>query len=132
MSQSYKNNYLRLAFEFLDQVYGDKNIYSTHVILKFDLALYSDKFLSAKMKEEMYKGYDYERKGTKNYGLGIRMLNLRRGNNTSFTTGWWHGNTSSLVTLHKDSVTIIALSNKFTRKTYQTKRLAPKIWRLSV
>lgn len=127
VSQSYKNNYLRLAFEFLDQVYGDKNIYSTpRDLLKFDLALYSDKFLSAEMKAEMYKGYSYERKGTKNYGLGIRMLEFETGQQYFFHNGWWHGNTSSLVTLHKDSVTIIALSNKFTRKTYQTKRLAPK------
>mgnify|MGYP000565775598 CR=1 FL=1 len=54
VSQSYKNNYLRLAFEFLDQVYGDKNIYSTpRDLLKFDLALYSEDFLSKKMKSEM-------------------------------------------------------------------------------
>ena len=127
VSQSYKGNYKRLAFEFLDQVYGDKNIYSTpRDLLQFDLALYSDKFLSAAMKAEMFKGYSYERKGTKNYGLGIRMLEFETGQQYFFHNGWWHGNTSSYVTLQKDSVTIIAISNKFTRKPYQTKRLAPK------
>ena len=125
--QSYKNNYLRLAFEFLDQVYGDKNIYSTpRDLLKFDLALYSEDFLSKKMKSEMFKGYSYERKGTKNYGLGIRMLEFETGQHYYFHNGWWHGNTSSYVTLQKDSVTIIAISNKFSKKPYQTKRLAPK------
>jgi CubicO group peptidase (beta-lactamase class C family) len=124
--QSYKNNYLRLAFEFLDQVYGDKNIYSTpRDLLKFDLALYSEDFLSKKMKSEMFKGYSYERKGTKNYGLGIRMLEFETGQHYYFHNGWWHGNTSSYVTLQKDSVTIIAISNKFSKKPYQTKRLAP-------
>ena len=124
--QSYKNNYLRLAFEFLDQVYGDKNIYSTpRDLLKFDLALYSEDFLSKKMKTEMFKGYSYERKGTKNYGLGIRMLEFETGQHYYFHNGWWHGNTSSYVTLQKDSVTIIAISNKFSKKPYQTKRLAP-------
>ena len=127
VSQSYKNNYLRLAFEYLDQVYGDKNIYSTpRDLLQFDLALYSDKFLSAAMKAEMFKGYSYERKGTRNYGLGIRMLEFETGQQYFFHNGWWHGNTSAYVTLQKDSVTIIAISNKFTRKPYQTKRLAPK------
>ena len=127
VSQSYKNNYLRLAFEYLDQVYGDKNIYSTpRDLLQFDLALYSDKFLSAAMKAEMFKGYSYERKGTRNYGLGIRMLEFETGQQYFFHNGWWHGNTSSYVTLVKDSVTIIAISNKFTRKPYQTKRLAPR------
>ena len=127
VSQSYKNNYLRLAFEYLDQVYGDKNIYSTpRDLLQFDLALYSDKFLSVAMKAEMLKGYSYERKGTRNYGLGIRMLEFESGQQYFFHNGWWHGNTSSYVTLVKDSVTIIAISNKFTRKPYQTKRLAPR------
>jgi CubicO group peptidase (beta-lactamase class C family) len=127
VSQSYKNNYLRLAFEFLDQVYGDKNIYSTpRDLLQFDLALYSEKFLSKAMKEEMFKGYSYERKGTKNYGLGIRMLEFETGQHYFFHNGWWHGNTSSYVTLQKDSVTIIAISNRFSRKPYQTKRLAPR------
>lgn len=127
VSQSYKNNYLRLAFEFLDQVYGDKNIYSTpRDLLQFDLALYSEKFLSKKMKAEMFKGYSYERKGTKNYGLGIRMLEFETGQKYFFHNGWWHGNTASYVTLQKDSVTLIAISNKFSRKPYQTKRLAPR------
>jgi CubicO group peptidase (beta-lactamase class C family) len=125
--QSYKNDYLRLAFEFMDQVYGDKNIYSTpRDLLKFDLALYSEDFLSKKMKSEMFKGYSYEREGTKNYGLGIRMLEFKTGQKYFFHNGWWHGNTSSYVTLQKDSVTIIAISNKYSKKPYQTKRLAPK------
>lgn len=127
VSQSYKNNYLRLAFEYLDQVYGDKNIYSTpRDLLQFDLALYSENFLSTEMKAEMFKGYSYERKGTRNYGLGIRMLEFETGQQYFFHNGWWHGNTSAYVTLQKDSVTIIAISNKFSKKPYQTKRLAPK------
>ena len=127
VSQSYKNNYLRLAFEYLDQVYADKNIYSTpRDLLQFDLALYSDKFLSAAMKAEMFKGYSYERKGTRNYGLGIRMLEFETGQQYFFHNGWWHGNTSSYVTLVKDSVTIIH------KKTLSNKEISTKIWRLSV
>lgn len=125
VSQSYKNNYLRLAFEFLDQVYGDKNIYSTpRDLLKFETATYSDAFLSKKMKAEMFKGYSYETKGQRNYGLGIRMMEFETGQKYFFHNGWWHGNTSSLVTLRKENVTIISLSNKYTHKTYQTKKLA--------
>lgn len=126
VSQSYKNNYLRLAFEFLDQVYGDKNIYSTaRDLLKFDIATYSDEFLSPEMKKEMFKGYSYEAKGQRNYGLGIRMMEFETGQQYFFHNGWWHGNTSSLVTLRKENVTLISLSNKYTHKTYQTKKLAP-------
>jgi CubicO group peptidase (beta-lactamase class C family) len=36
---SYKGNNVRLAYDYLDAVYGDKNIYSTpRDLLKFDLA----------------------------------------------------------------------------------------------
>jgi hypothetical protein len=48
-----------------------------------------------------------KRKGTKNYGLGIRMINWQTGQNFYFHNGWWHGNTSSYITLRKEGVTII-------------------------
>lgn len=123
VSQTYKANKLRLAFDHLDLVYGDKNIYSTaRDLLKFDLATYSDKFFSAKLRKEIFKGYSYEAKGEKNYGLGIRLREWAEAPTLTYHNGWWHGNTSSYVTLKKDTVTIIALSNKMTHKTYQTKK----------
>ncbi len=80
-----------MAFEFLDQVYGDKNIYSTpRDLLKFDIATYSDEFLSPEMKKEMFKGYSYETKGQRNYGLGIRMMEFETGQKYFFHNGWWH------------------------------------------
>ena len=49
VSQTYKASKLRLAFDHLDLVHGDKNIYSTaRDLLKFDLATYSAKFFSKK------------------------------------------------------------------------------------
>jgi hypothetical protein len=59
----------------------------------------------------------------KNYGLGIRIINWKTGQNFYFHNGWWHGNTSSFITT-KEKVTIIALSNKFTTKTYQVRKLS--------
>ena len=47
VSQTYKASKLWLAFDHLDLVYGDKNIYSTaRDLLKFDLATYSNHFLA--------------------------------------------------------------------------------------
>lgn len=126
VSQSYKSNYRRLAWEYLDQTYGDKNIFTTaQDLLKFDKATYSDNFLSKEIKEEMFKGYSYERKGTKNYGLGVRLLEFDNGKRYIFHTGWWHGNTAMYVTLRDENITLIAMSNKFTKKPYEVKRLAP-------
>ena len=124
VSQSYKENYRRLAWEFLDQTYGDKNIYTTpRDLLLFDKATYSDNFLSKEIKDAMFKGYSYERKGRKNYGLGVRLLEFENGKNYIFHTGWWHGNTSMYVTLRDEHVTFIAISNKYSRKPYEIKRL---------
>jgi CubicO group peptidase (beta-lactamase class C family) len=122
---SYKANKVEIGKDYLDAVYGDKNIYSTpRDVLKFDRARNSPNFLNPKLNALIYKPYSNERKGTKNYGLGIRMINFESGQNFYFHNGWWHGNTSSYITLQKEGVTIIALSNRFTRKTYDVRKVA--------
>lgn len=122
---SYKYNYVKYPFDFLDAVYGDKNIYSTpRDLLKFDLARNAPGFLSKKLLDQVYKGYSYESKGSKNYGLGIRLREWETGQKLFYHNGWWHGNTASYITLKKENAVIIALSNKFTRKTFQMKRLS--------
>lgn len=125
VSQSYKGTKEKIAFDQLDAIYGDKNIYSTPKdLLKFDLATYSTDFISENLQKEIYKGYSYEKKGIKNYGLGIRLREWETGQQVFYHNGWWHGNTTSYITLKKDTVTMIALSNKYTRKVYQTMRMS--------
>lgn len=125
VAPSYKGNGVEIGKDYLDAVYGDKNIYSTpRDLLKFDRARNSPDFLDPKLFKQVFIGYSNERKGEKNYGLGIRMINWESGQNFYFHNGWWHGNTSSYVTLPKEKVTIIALSNKFTTKTYKIRNLA--------
>ncbi|SHM30703.1 CubicO group peptidase, beta-lactamase class C family [Flavobacterium chilense] len=123
---SYKGNGVEIGFDYLDNVYGDKNVFSTaRDLLKFDRARQSPDFLKPELLKQVYTGYSNERKGTKNYGLGIRMINWETGQNYYFHNGWWHGNTSSYIPLMKENVTIIALSNKMTRNTYAVRKLAP-------
>jgi CubicO group peptidase (beta-lactamase class C family) len=125
VNPSYKGNKVEIGMDYLDAVYGDKNIYSTpRDLLKFDRARNAPSFLEPELLAQVYKGYSNERKGTKNYGLGIRMVNWETGQNFYFHNGWWHGNTSSYVSLLKENVTIIALSNKFTRNTYAVRKLS--------
>lgn len=125
VSQSYKGNKVPIAWDFLDGIYGDKNVYSTpHDLLKFDLASYSPNYLTPELKAEILKGYSYERRGIRNYGLGIRMNEFDNGSTIHYHNGWWHGSTTSFTTLKKDTVTIIGLSNKFTRKVYKSVALS--------
>ncbi|MBC7642057.1 MAG: beta-lactamase family protein [Flavobacterium sp.] len=122
---SYKWNNQKYALDFLDGIYGDKNIYSTpRDLLKLDLARHSKYFLNPDLVKQLYNGYSYEHRGTKNYGLGIRMIEWENGQKFYFHNGWWHGNTSSYISLEKEHLTIIALSNKFNHATYQVKRVA--------
>ncbi|MGV3696670.1 serine hydrolase domain-containing protein [Flavobacterium sp.] len=125
IAPSYKGNNMEIGIDYLDGIYGDKNIYSTpRDLLKFDKARYAPFFLNKELLKKVYKGYSYESKGTRNYGLGVRMIEWEKGEPFFFHNGWWHGNTSSFINLRKEKVTMIVLSNKYTKKTYQTKRLA--------
>lgn len=115
----------KFRLTFLDFVYGDKNIYSTpQDLLKFDLATYSNKFFSEELRKEIFKGYSYEKPGIKNYGLGIRLYECVNDKTMFYHNGWWHGNTTSYITLKDEKITIIVLSNKYTKKVYQAKSLS--------
>ncbi len=122
---SYKGNGVEIGMDFLDAVYGDKNIYSTpRDLMKFDMARYSPDFLNPDLIKQVYVGYSYEHKGERNYGLGIRMIDWVTGQHFYFHNGWWHGNTASYVNLKNEKVMIVALSNKFSTKPYKVRYLA--------
>ncbi len=122
---SYKWNNQKYEMDYLDGVYGDKNIYSTPKdLLKFDLARNTDGYLKVTLKTQIYQGYSYENKGSKNYGLGIRMIEWQNGQRFYFHNGWWHGNTTAFITLPKENLNIICLSNKFNHATYKVKNIS--------
>jgi CubicO group peptidase (beta-lactamase class C family) len=122
---SYRKNNQKYPMDFLDAVYGDKNIYSTpRDLYKLDLARHTIGYITPELDNQMYQGYSYESKGTKNYGLGIRMIEWENGQRFYFHNGWWHGNTASYISLGKINLTIICLSNKFNHATYKSKYVA--------
>ena len=109
---------------FLDDVYGDKNIYSTpRDLLIWDRALSDTLFLTAKSLELAYTPYSNEKPGIKNYGLGWRMNNYPDGKKIIFHNGWWHGNNAAFIRVLKDDATIILISNRYARAVYKAKNL---------
>ena len=125
IAPSYKGNNVEIGVDYLDGIYGDKNIYATpRDLLKFDKARYAPFFLNPDLLRKVYTGYSNEHKGQRNYGLGIRMTQYDEGKTFYYHNGWWHGNTSSFINLRDEKVTVIVLSNKFTKKTYESKKLA--------
>ena len=122
---SYFNNGRQYAFDFLDLVYGDKNIYSTvRDLLKFDQALNTATFFSRKMIDSAYTPYSFEKPGTHNYGLGWRMLLLKNGKKVVYHNGWWHGNRTAFYRLVDENVAIIAFCNNDSKMIYRTKDFA--------
>ena len=109
---------------YLDAVYGDKNIYSTpRDLLIWDRVLSDTVFLSAKSLALAYTPYSNERPGIKNYGLGWRMNVYDDGKKIIFHNGWWHGNNAAFIRVLKDDATIILISNRYASAVYKAKNL---------
>ncbi len=124
-ARSYNSRFQEQTDDFLDGIYGDKNLYTTaHDLLLLDKALYGNVFLNAQSKQEIFKGYSYEKEGRNNYGLGIRMVEEPEKSKYFFHSGWWHGNTAMFAMLRTDSVTLIALSNRYSKSVFTVNRLA--------
>jgi len=114
-----------MPFNFLDAVYGDKNVYTTaRDLLTWDKALSSGKIFNQKTLEAAFTPYSNEKPGVRNYGLGWRMNVYPDGKKVIYHNGWWHGNNASFIRLIQDSATIIVVSNKFNRGVYHAKDMA--------
>ena len=113
------------GYTFLDEGFGDKNIYTTpRDLLKWDQALYTNQIFTKETLEAAFTPYSNEKAGIRNYGLGWRMNIYPDGKKVIYHNGWWHGNNTVLIRLIQDSATIIVLGNKYTRAIYDTKKLA--------
>ena len=114
-----------IKLDFLDLVYGDKNIYSTvRDLFTWDRALSSGKLFKPQTLAMAYTPYSNEKPGVKNYGLGWRMNVYPTGKKMIFHNGWWHGNNAVFVRLLDEDATIIVLGNRFTRQIYKAHHLA--------
>ncbi len=115
--QAIRNNYL-------DDLYGDKNIYTTpRDLLIWHRALNSQLLFRPETLAAAYQPYSNERPGVKNYGLGWRMNIYPNGKKVIFHNGWWHGNNAAFIRLLDEDVAIIVLGNRFTPATYRSYKL---------
>jgi CubicO group peptidase (beta-lactamase class C family) len=121
---SFEWNNRKYPYEFLDVVYGDKNIFSTtEDMLKWDRALYPGRMFTKQTLDSAFAPYSFERQGQRNYGLGWRMTFLPNGKKLLYHNGWWHGSNTVFIRLIDEEAVIIVLSNKFNRMIYSTKNL---------
>ncbi|WP_082037999.1 serine hydrolase domain-containing protein [Flavihumibacter solisilvae] len=121
---SYEWNNRKYGLEFMDLVYGDKNIYSTvRDMLKWDQALYNGQLFKDSTLAAAFTGYSYEKAGKRNYGLGWRLSEIENGKKIVYHNGWWHGNNTVFIRLPEEKATIILLGNKYNRNIYRAKQL---------
>lgn len=113
-----------IANNYLDYVYGDKNIYTTpRDLLIWHRALSSNLLFKSETLQAAYQPYSNERPGIKNYGLGWRMNIYPNGKKVIFHNGWWHGNNASFIRLLDEDITIIVLGNRYNRGIYKAYKL---------
>ncbi len=122
---SFEYNGRKFPLDFLDLVYGDKNVYSTvRDLLKWDQALYPEAgTFKTTTLDSAYSPYSFEKPGIKNYGLGWRMFCYPNGKKIIYHNGWWHGNNTVLTRLMQDKATIIVLGSKRNNNIYRVKPL---------
>lgn len=117
---SYKANWQVDPDMYADGIYGDKGIYSTvEDLYRWDRSFYSYVLLNPETLEMAYKGYSYERPGTRNYGLGWRMNEFPDGKKVIYHNGWWHGNNTVYFRFIQDDFTIVVLGNRYNRRIYK-------------
>lgn len=124
VTPSYRGNGMQEALTWLDETYGDKNIYSTvRDLLKWDQALYTQQLFDPSVLDSAFTPYSFEKPGIHNYGLGWRMYILPSDKKIVYHNGWWHGNNSCFYRVISDSLTIIVLGNRMNRNIYRVKPL---------
>ena len=113
-----------IPIDYLDDVYGDKNVYTTpRDLLTWDRALSSNLIFTKETLAQAYAPYSNEKAGIKNYGLGWRMNIYPTGKKVIFHNGWWHGSNAVFIRLLQDDATIILIGNKYCRNIYKAKDL---------
>ena len=114
-----------IPINFLDEAYGDKNIYTTpRDLLIWDRALTGSALFNAATLNLAFTPYSNERPGIKNYGLGWRMNLYPTGKKMIFHNGWWHGSNAVFIRLIEEDATIIVIGNRYTNAVYKARHLA--------
>ncbi|MFI5187207.1 MAG: serine hydrolase domain-containing protein [Chitinophagales bacterium] len=127
--KSYKANGSTWKWDFLENTYGDKNIYTTpRDLLKWSLALSEGKIMNQALLDSAFTPYSFERPGVHNYGLGWRLLMLKNGKKVIYHNGRWHGSNAAFAKLTDEDITIIIIGNRYDVNIYNTARKAYDIF----
>lgn len=113
----------RIQKHYLDNILGDKGVYSTpQDLYQWYRAIKEEKLLDKSSLREMYTPRSFEYPGLRNYGYGFRLwLNDKQQTDYIYHTGWWKGYNSIMFFDLREDFVIILLSNRYDRSVYYIK-----------
>jgi CubicO group peptidase (beta-lactamase class C family) len=115
-------------FDYLDGIYGDKNVFTTcRDMLKYDSCIRENILLNQSSYEQVWKPYfkdTHYHDTSEYYGLGWRLKIFEDSIKIPYHNGWWHGNNSVFQRLIPDTAVIIVTGNRFTNRIYQSAKAA--------
>ena len=116
-------------FDYLDAIFGDKNLYTTcHDLRAYDSAISHNILLPQSLYDSAWQPLSADhhsgRENVEYYGLGWRVKRWDNGNKIPYHNGWWHGNNAVFQHVYQDTAVIIATGNVFNSNIYKLGRLA--------
>lgn len=116
------------SFDYLDGVYGDKNVFTTcRDLLKFDSAITSglllDPLVYEKALEPSFRDTKYH-DTWEYYGLGWRLKIFDNNLKIPYHNGWWHGNNAVFQRIVADTAVIIVTGNRMNKRIYASAKAA--------
>lgn len=109
-------------FEYLDGLYGDKNVYTTcRDLLKYDSVIRNGLLLDPLLYHKAWQPYFRDTKYDEPwefYGLGWRLKLFDNNLMIPYHNGWWHGNNAVFQRLLADTAVIIVTGNRMNWKIY--------------
>lgn len=115
-------------FDYLDGLYGDKNVFTTcRDLLKYDSAIRVGALLDPlsyeRAWEPNFKDSKYD-EPWEYYGLGWRLKVFENNLKIAYHNGWWHGNNAVFQRLVADTAVIIVTGNRMNSKIYASAKAA--------
>ena len=115
-------------FEYLDGLYGDKNVFTTcRDLMKYDSAIRNGLLLDPLFYQKAWQPYFRDTKYNEPweyYGLGWRLKLFDNNLMIPYHNGWWHGNNAVFQRLVADTAVIIVTGNRMNNKIYASARVA--------
>lgn len=115
-------------FNFLDAIYGDKNVYTTcRDLMKYDSAIASGALLQQAWLDSAWTPNFIDKKYNdpiEQYGLGWRLKVINDSLKIPYHNGWWHGNNAVFQRLIADSAVIIVTGNRMSNRIYSAAKAA--------